>query len=251
VSGTRIFRPTDIPRPDAVRLGGALTGFAVFDLFAPHGPGVATWLQVVVLAAVSLPLATAVVRELLPLRPLGGQLLVGAVVAIVATAFLIAIGLEETPATLTKLVAATFIGYALASLLQTTAEVVAIALLIAAVDIYSVAAGPTKVIVEQHENVLNAFTLTFHPLGSSGIAQIGASDFIFFALFLASSERLQLRMPLTWTAMTLSFGATMALSYALDAALPALPLLSLAFLGANADLLAARVGGRAGSPERD
>ena len=203
------------------------------------------------LAAVSLPLATAVVRELLPLRPLGGQLLVGAVVAIVATALLIAIGLEETPATLTKLVAATFIGYALASLLQTTAEVVAIALLIAAVDIYSVAAGPTKVIVEQHEQVLNAFTLAFHPLGSDGVAQIGSSDFVFFALFLAAAARLHLRIALTWSAMTLSFGLTLVLSYVFDAALPALPLLSLGFLAANGDLLLARFGGRAGSPERE
>jgi len=212
----------DLRGVNPARLGGALGGLAVFDLLAPHGPAVGTWTQVIVLGVVTLPLATATVRELLPLRALGGQLLIGALAAIAATAVLIALGLDETPATLTKLIAATCIGYALASLLQTTAEVVVIALLIAAVDIYSVAAGPTKVIVEHHENVLNAFTLAFHPLGSSGVAQIGASDFIFFALFLAASERLGLRMPLTWTAMTLSFGLTMALSYALDAALPAL-----------------------------
>lgn len=193
------------------------------------------------LAAVSLPLATAVVRELLPLRPLGGQLLVGAVVAIVATALLIAIGLEETPATLTKLVAATFIGYALASLLQTTAEVVAIALLIAAVDIYSVAAGPTRVIVEHHVDVLNAFTLAFHPIGSDGDAQIGSSDFVFFAVFLAAAKRFGLRLEVTWLAMTASFGATLLLSYLFDRALPALPLLSLSFLLVNLRPLRARL----------
>jgi hypothetical protein len=233
------------------RLGAALGALVAVDLLAPHGPDPGTAVQVLLLAAVSLPLATAAVRELLPLRPLGGALLVGAIAAIAVTALLILAGLEETPATVAKLVAATCIGYALASLLQTAAEVVVIALLIAAVDIYSVAAGPTKVIVERHENVLNAFTLAFHPLGSSGVAQIGASDFIFFALFLAATERLDLRMPLTWTAMTLSFGLTMALSYALDAALPALPLLSLAFLGANGDLLLERARVRAASPERE
>jgi len=37
----------------------------------------------------------------------------------------------------------------------------------------------------------------------------------------------------------------------LDTALPALPLLSLAFLGANADLLLERTRGRRGSPERE
>jgi hypothetical protein len=51
--------------------------------------------------------------------------------------------------------------------------------------------------------------------------------------------------------MTASLGATMALSYALDAALPALPLLSLAFLGTNADVLVGRLRGRGGSPERE
>jgi hypothetical protein len=51
--------------------------------------------------------------------------------------------------------------------------------------------------------------------------------------------------------MTASLGITMTLSYVLDAALPALPLLSIAFLGTNADILLDRVRGRRGSPERE
>ena len=43
----------------------------------------------------------------------------------------------------------------------------------------------------------------------------------------------------------------MALSYAFDSALPALPLLSAAFIGANADVLLHRARGRHGSPERE
>ena len=39
--------------------------------------------------------------------------------------------------------------------------------------------------------------------------------------------------------------------FVFDTALPALPLLSLAFLGANADLLLERTRGRRGSPERE
>ena len=56
-------------------------------------------------------------------------------------------------------------------------------------------------------------------------------------LFLASAARLDLRPRATWAATTASFGLTMALSYVFDAALPALPLLSLGFLAANGDLL--------------
>ena len=74
---------------------------------------------------------------------------------------------------------------------------------------------------------------------------------MFFALFAAAPVRMGLRVRATWVATTASLGATMALSYVLDTALPALPLLSLAFLGANADLLLERTRGRRGSPERE
>ena len=140
---------------------------------------------------------------------------------------------------------------ALGSLLQSPLEIVGIAVLIAAVDTYSVARGPTKVIVEHHQDVLNDFTLAFHPLGSQGAAQIGASDFVFFAVFLAAAARFGLRTRLTWIAMTASFGLTLFLSYWFDRALPALPLLSLAFLAANAVPLRERIGGSFTSPERD
>ena len=50
--------------------------------------------------------------------------------------------------------------------------------------------------------------------------------------------RWHLRVRLTWLAMTLSFGATLALTVAFDiSGLPALPLLSFGFLAPNADLL--------------
>ena len=106
---------------------------------------------------------------------------------------LIVAGLSGTPATLAKLVAAACIGIALAGLLQTAGEMVAIAVLVAAVDAYSVAAGPTHAIVLHHQQVLGDFTLAFHPPGSYSVAQIGASDFVFFALFTAAAGRLGLR----------------------------------------------------------
>ena len=86
---------------------------------------------------------------------------------------------------------------------------------------------------------------------SEGAAQIGSSDCVFFSLFLAAAGRFRLRPGVTWAAMTLSFGLTLFLSYQLDRALPALPLLSLAFLAANAGPLAERIRVRTGSPERD
>ena len=243
-----------VREPAAVlaRTAAALAALAVVDLVFPHiDRGAGTALQIAGLALISIPLATLCPLLLSPLSALGLRLLGGAAVAVGATAVLIWAGDPGTAATLTKLVAASLIGLALGSLLQSPVEIVGIALLIAAVDIYSVAAGPTKVIVEHHEDVLNAFTLAFHPLGSEGAAQIGSSDFVFFSLFLAAAGRFRLRPGPTWAAMTLSFGLTLLLSYQLDRALPALPLLALAFLAANADLLAERIRVRAGSPERD
>jgi hypothetical protein len=240
------------PSAVLIRLGAALAALAAFDLLAPHiAEGAGTGLQIAGLALISIPLATVAPWVLRPVAGAGVRLLAWAAVAAGAAALLIIAGYPGTPATLAKLCAAGLLGLALGSLLQSPVEAVGIALLVAAVDIYSVAAGPTKVIVEEHEEVLNAFTLAFHPLGSDGVAQIGASDFVFFALFLAAASRFDLYPQATWVAMTVSLGFTLLLSYELDRALPALPLLSLGFLLANAAPLRRRFRGRRGSPERD
>jgi hypothetical protein len=233
------------------RAAAGLAALGAVNLAAPHLPEPGQGVQIAAVAVVSFPLATLVVAALAPAPVPAPRLIAAAVAAAALTAALIAAGLDGTPATLAKLVASACLGIALAGLLQTPAEIVAIAVLIAAVDAYSVAAGPTHAIVLHHQEVLGAFTLAFHPPGTYAVAQIGVSDFVFFALFAAASARMGLRVGATWVATTASLGVTMALSYAFDTALPALPLLSLAFLGANADLLLERTRGRRGSPERE
>ena len=228
----------------------APVGLVAVNLAAPHLPEASTNGGIAFIAVVSVPLATATVYFLADVELQARALLVTAAAAAAVAAILIHVGLSGTPATLAKLVAAACLGLALASLLVRPLEAVMIALVIAAVDIYSVAAGPTHVIVEHHQAVLDAFTLAFHPPGSYGAAQIGASDFVFFAVFTGATIRLHLRRRLTWLAMTASFGVTLALSVGFDTALPALPLLSLAFLLANGDLLWASRG-RDDSPERE
>jgi len=225
-------------------------GLVAVNLAAPHLPETSTNGGIAFIAVVSIPLATATVYFLAGVSLPTQALLATAVGAAVIAAILIQVGLSGTPATLAKLVASACLGLALASLLVRPLEVVMIALVIAAVDTYSVAAGPTHVIVEHHQAVLDAFTLAFHPPGSYGAAQIGASDFVFFAVFTGAAIRLHLRRRLSWLAMTTSFGVTLGLSVGFDTALPALPLLSLAFLLANADLLLASRG-RSDSPERE
>jgi len=69
-------------------------------------------------------------------------------------------------------------------------------------------------------------------------AKLGLPDLLFFALFLAAADRFKLRRRATWFAMAASFGLTLSGTYFLDVdGLPALPLLAIGFLVANADLL--------------
>jgi hypothetical protein len=69
-------------------------------------------------------------------------------------------------------------------------------------------------------------------------AKLGLPDLLFFALFLAAADRFTLRRRATWVALTASFGLTLSGTYFLEVdGLPALPLLAIGFLVANADLL--------------
>ena len=116
--------------------------------------------------------------------------------------------------------------------------VVLVALIIPWVDAYSVWRGPTKVIVTEHREVFTNFSFAFPIPGETSAANLGLPDLLFFSLFLAASARWRLRPSLTWLLLTLSFGATLALAVWRNiGGLPALPLLALGFLLANADLL--------------
>jgi hypothetical protein len=98
--------------------------------------------------------------------------------------------------------------------------------------------GPTKVIVEEQPQVFDALSIAFPLPGEHNSAQLGLPDVLFFALFLGATVVFALRPGLTWVLMTLSFGATLALAVAFEiGGLPALPLLSAAFVLANADLV--------------
>lgn len=236
-------------RPGLLAL--SLAGVAAANVAAPHLPDPGAAGQVAWLAVVAFPLATLTARAVAPAEERGGRLALPAAALVALTAGLIAAGFGGTPATLAKLVAATLVGLILASMLTSVRELVVIALLVAVVDAYSVAAGPTRAIVEHHRSVLGAFTLGFGVPGGAGSGEIGASDFAFFALFLGACRRMGLDVRRTWLAMTASFGATMAFSYAFDVALPALPLLSLAFLAVNGRGLKARGWGMPAPPERE
>jgi hypothetical protein len=105
-------------------------------------------------------------------------------------------------------------------------------------DIWSVFAGPTRVIVEKAPGVLEYLLIYFPSLGnSSGGLGLGMSDLFFVGLFLTGSLITGLRTRATFWAMAAAFVATVALALLTGRPLPALPFLSLAVLAVNADLL--------------
>jgi hypothetical protein len=136
-----------------------------------------------------------------------------------------------------KLGAYTCFGWAFLRLFEELAWVVLVAAIIPFVDAISVAAGPTKAIVNHHVEVYSAVAVAFvAPAG--GAAFLGPPDIMFFALFLAAAVRWQLRPGWTWIAMTGMYALTLVTANVADVnGLPALPFLSAGFLLANCDLL--------------
>jgi len=122
----------------------------------------------------------------------------------------------------------------------TGSVVVIVACVIPVVDAISVWRGPTRHIVEERPEVFGALSFAF-PVPGEGAFQLGLPDLLFFAIFLGAAARWGLRVLATWACLVASFGATMALAIYVDpfgiGGLPALPLLCVAFLAPNADLI--------------
>jgi hypothetical protein len=206
--------------------------------FAGHEslPNSSVWWDVAFIGLLVIPAVFAPVWILLPLRDWRWRWLAIVVCVVLAVVFSV-IG-WEAPASFAKLGAATFAGWLFLDFFEEASWVVVVSLIIPWVDAYSVWRGPTRTIVTHHAGVFEHLSFAFPVPGESSTANLGIPDMLFFALFLATAARFRLRVALTWALMTASFGATIALAVWRDiGGLPALPLLSLGFLVANADLL--------------
>ena len=211
---------------------------------------VSTWWDVAFLAFVLLPAVFGLVYAVLPFwrAPLPQLALMGIAFAAVAAAFQSADLVE--PASFAKLGATAAAAFVFLSIFESATWVALIAALIPWVDAYSVFWGPTSRILE-HPKGVSALSFAFPIPGESGVASLGLPDLLFFALFLAAAARFRLRVGATFVLMALSFGTTTALAAWTNRALPATPLLSVAFLLANADLLWRQLRASGTQPERD
>jgi hypothetical protein len=215
---------------------GLCIALGAYYVWSESLPNLSLWAEVAVLTFLVIPAVFGLVYFALPLRRARHLLASGIAVALLAAGLEI-IGLDVF-ANFAKLAAVTLLAFWFLTYFETAAWVVVVALIIPWVDAISVWRGPTKHIVTHRRELFTTFSFAFPVPGEENTAQLGLPDLMFFALFLAATDRWGLRTKLTWLAMTLSFGATLALTVAFEiGGLPALPLLSLGFLLPNADIL--------------
>lgn len=225
-----------LTRPRLVALGINIAVLAAYFAGHEHLPNVSTWWDVAIIGVLVIPAVFLLVWLCLPLQnmPHRAWILLG----FIGLSVLFSVVGWNGPASFSKLGAATFAGWLFLDFFEEASWVVVVALIIPWVDAYSVWRGPTHTIVHHHVGVFERLSFAFPVPGESGTANLGIPDMLFFALFLAATVRFRLRPGLSWVLMTASFGATIALAVWRDiGGLPALPLLSLAFLLANIDLL--------------
>jgi hypothetical protein len=221
----------------AAALLADLAALALYSAFADRLPDPSDWVDVAFLSALVLPATFATVWLVLPVRDLlGSWSLALLAVPLVLLAVIFSLADLDIPANLAKLAAATVVGWWFLTFFEAPWWVLLVALFIVPVDLFSVARGPTRQITEEEPEVFDALSIFVSVPGEETVAQLGLPDVLFFALFLGACARFGLRRHWTWLAMTLSFGATLALAvYFEEAGVAALPLLSAAFVLVNAD----------------
>jgi hypothetical protein len=234
------------PRPaGALALGTAL---AVYSALAEKLPSFSDEVDVFLVGLLVVPATFGLVWLALPVRErvglVGLALLAGAAVLLAIVFSLVDL---DIAANFSKLVAATLVGWWFLTFFEAVWWVLLVALLIVPVDLFSVARGPTKKITTEQPEVFDALSIFLRVPGEVSAAQLGLPDVLFFALFLGAAVRFGLRRDLTWLVMALSFGGTFAIAvFFEEPGVAALPLLSLAFLLVNADLLWAAIRRRRG-----
>jgi hypothetical protein len=142
-------------------------------------------------------------------------------------------------ADVTKALFAATLGMLLAWALAEPAILVAVPLLVAGIDIASVAGGPSELLARDSSRAGEFLSLYLPAWGGGRAGMLGLADLIFLGFFAAGAWRFHLRRRVTGVALLLALPATVVIQVALDAAVPALPVLAAALLLPNLDLLPA------------
>jgi hypothetical protein len=137
----------------------------------------------------------------------------------------------------TKVLFASALGMFLAWALAEPAVVVGVPLFVAGVDIASVAGGPSELLARDSSQAGEFLTVYLPAWGGGRAGVLGLADLIFLAFFAAGAWRFGLRRRVTGAALLLALPVAVVIHLALDATIPALPVLAAALLLPNLDLL--------------
>jgi hypothetical protein len=223
--------------PQGLRTVGALLVLLVlYDALAGELPDLSLAWDTALISGVLIPATFAVVWLLLPVAGAPQLLPAACVLALVAIACHLA-GFDSL-FNVAKLLALTLFGFWFLELFQAVSWVVLVAFVIPWVDAVSVWRGPTEYVVSEQPGLFEQISIAFPLPGEDASANLGPPDVIFFALFLATAARHNLRPGATWLVMTALLSLTLVLTVVFDVAgLPALPAVCIGFLLANADLI--------------
>jgi hypothetical protein len=222
----------------AAALAALLVALAAYGAVATDLPDLPSRADLAVVAVLVLPASLAVAWLMLPLARVRALPLAGAAVAAGA----VAVGLElvgvDSVANVAKLVSFVLVGLWFASFFEEAWWVGLVAVLVPWVDIWSVAAGPTRYVVDEQPGFFEEISVGFAVPGEPSTVNLGPPDVIFFSLFLATALLYGLRQGWTWLAMAGLLAVTLVIVWEWDVVgLPALPAVCLGFLVANGDRL--------------
>lgn len=209
---------------------------AFYYAFARDLEPLSEWGDTAVVGLLVIPATFGLVALALPVRRT--RLLIPGTLVFIALAAAFEVAEMNAPASFCKLAAVTGIGWFFLRFFEEVSWIVLVAVLIIPIDAISVARGPTRTLIEEQPGVFDRLSIYFPTPGNDGLAQLGLPDVLFFALFLGAAEKFGLRVLPTFLACVLSFPVTIAIGtgFGLDG-MPGLPLLAIAFIGVNADLL--------------
>ena len=233
-----VGRASALLTPRALAFAALAVVLGLYYAFHTSLPNTSTWGDVAFLSFLLIPAVLALVYLVLPLRVAREIELISVAIAFAVLAVILHQADLNTLSDFSKLGAMTFAAFWFLNFFEALSWVVLVACIIPWVDAYSVWRGPTNHIVHHHRQVFSTLSFAFPVPGEESAANLGLPDLLFFGLFLAAAARFGLRVFPTWVLLVASFDATIAIAVAWNKpGLPALPLLSVAFLLANADVL--------------
>ena len=238
-----VRRPSAVlSRPGLATLAFAapLAAFAYF-LAAPALPALpAGDATVLVAGTIGLLMVAASTLALLPAR----ETLIGPLLIVFGTGLLVTALNSDgargvgAGANVPEALLAGATGLLLARWLAGPAIAVAVPLFVAAIDVWSVAAGPSSRLLAGGTQRVDVLSFDLPAWGQAGSAgHLGLSDAVFLAMFATWAWRDGLRRAATIAGLLLGLVGALVLSVALDRAIPALPFVAAGYLLPNGDRL--------------